>query len=208
MDSGNENNCPSMIEIDDVTDQENLARFQLYQLLAHVFRQSPCQKTLDILSKLKIDPNQICCDMTKKLLDIKKMANKSKVEQIEKEYQLLFIGIGSGDVVPFASWYLSGSLMDKPLIILRQDLRFLGFKREEHIKEPEDHISALLEVMAMLIEENKQQEQILFFNAHIAPWFEPLCHDIQFAASAKFYSLIAIFALQFLNLEKVRFTSH
>lgn len=72
--------------------------------------------------------------------------------------------------------------------------------------EPEDHIAALLEVMAMLVEEDDVASQKAFFNRHIAPWFERLCDDIQQANSAVFYSAVAALAKQFLTIEKTGFT--
>ena len=72
--------------------------------------------------------------------------------QADREYHALFIGVGRGELVPFASYYLTGFLNERPLAVLRQDLARLGAVRSESVKEPEDHIAALCEVMAGLIE--------------------------------------------------------
>ena len=97
-------------------------------------------------------------------------------------------------------------LMEMPLANLRHDLRALGFERQSDVKEPEDHMAALLEVMAMLIEENAATEQRQFFNRHILPWYQGVFHDIQHAPSAVFYSAVAQLATVFLDFEKDRMT--
>jgi TorA maturation chaperone TorD len=123
-------------------------------------------------------------------------------ESIETEYQNLFIGIGRGEVMPFGSWHQSGSLMDKPLVELRQDLRHLGYEREEKVKEPEDHIAALCEVMALLISDNSPQ-QGNFFSRHIATWYDDLVKQIERAESAHFYLHVANLLKSFFELEQV-----
>ena len=40
-------------------------------------------------------------------------------------------------------YYLTGFLNEKPLANLRQDMQKIGIKRNDNVKEPEDHISTL-----------------------------------------------------------------
>lgn len=136
---------------------------------------------------------------------LKLAAEKSTPLAVEEEYQDVFIGIGRGEVVPFGSWYLTGSLMEMPLAYLRRDLKQLGFERDESVKEPEDHIAALLEVMAMLVEGGDAHLQKTFFNRHLAEWCEKFCTDVKAANSAVFYTAVGELALQFLTVEKTRF---
>ena len=53
--------------------------------------------------------------------------------------------------MPHGSFYLTGFLNEKPLAELRDDLARLGVTRAEDVKEPEDHIAALCDVMAGMI---------------------------------------------------------
>ncbi|PSW13286.1 hypothetical protein C9J01_10565 [Photobacterium rosenbergii] len=190
------------------TQQEDSAlRVEIYGLLAHLFRKAPDQTVLDWLSALDVEANQNASSsntMAASWPVVKLAAQTSTVLAVEEEYQDLFIGIGRGEIVPFGSWYLTGSLMEMPLAHLRRDLMQLGFAREESVKEPEDHIAALLEVMAMLVEGGDKHLQQVFFNRHIATWFERLCIDLKTANSAVFYSAVAELALQFLLVEKTR----
>ncbi|MBY5946994.1 molecular chaperone [Photobacterium rosenbergii] len=190
------------------TQQEDSAlRVEIYGLLAHLFRKAPDQSVLDWLSALDVEANQNASSsntMAASWPVLKLAAQTTTVLAAEEEYQDLFIGIGRGEIVPFGSWYLTGSLMEMPLAHLRRDLMQLGFAREENVKEPEDHIAALLEVMAMLVEGGDKHLQQVFFNRHIATWFERLCIDLKTANSAVFYSAVAELALQFLLVEKTR----
>lgn len=135
--------------------EDSALRVEIYGLLAHLFRKAPDQTVLDWLSVLDVEANQNASSsntMAASWPVLKLAAQTSTVLAVEEEYQDLFIGIGRGEIVPFGSWYLTGSLMEMPLAHLRRDLMQLGFAREDNVKEPEDHIAALLEVMAMLVE--------------------------------------------------------
>ncbi len=85
-----------------------------------------------------------------------------------------------------------------------------GGRRSENVKEPEDHIAALCEIMSYLCEgeegEGEEAQQKVFFNRHISPWFERLIDQITSAPSAKFYLAVAQLLGAFLTLENVSFT--
>ncbi|MDX1529573.1 MAG: molecular chaperone TorD family protein, partial [Gammaproteobacteria bacterium] len=123
---------------------------------------------------------------------------------LDDEYHDLFIGIGRGEVIPYGSWYLTGFLMDRPLAVLRGDLAELGFERQQDVKEPEDHIAALCEIMAMLItnEEHDIAVQRRFFQAHIEPWGRTFFQDLQKAKTARFYRAVGQFGEQFVDFEQ------
>jgi TorA maturation chaperone TorD len=130
-------------------------------------------------------------------------AQNAAADSIDDEYHSLFIGLGRGELVPFASWYLTGFLMEKPLAVLRDDLASLGFERHPDTHEPEDHVAALSEVMAMLINENRDfATQASFFAAHISPWFGPFFSDLSNAKNAVFYRAVGRFGAAFFQLER------
>ncbi len=110
-------------------------------------------------------------------------ASSHHENELAEEYQDLFIGLGRGEIVPFASWYLTGSLMELPLAVLRADLQSLGFERQSGVCEPEDHLAALCEVMAVLIGE-QHPERNRFYERHLAPWVLACCRDQQQAKGA------------------------
>ena len=57
---------------------------------------------------------------------------------------------GRGELLPYASYYLTGFLHERPLARLRDDLAALGIERVESNSEPEDHAATLCEIMAGL----------------------------------------------------------
>lgn len=183
--------------------QENQAlRADIYALLAALFRTPPSAELLEFLQQMDIDISQKG-KMTRGWQLLRLAAQQTNAQAVEEEFLPLFIGIGQGEVTPFASWYLTGSIMEAPLIELRKDLKLLGFEREEHSKEPEDNLAALCEVMSLLIQQGKSDElQATFFSRHLAEWVEPLCRDIQQASSAVFYQAVAELAEAFFQLEK------
>ncbi|ELR63562.1 Putative formate dehydrogenase-specific chaperone [Photobacterium marinum] len=186
--------------------EQSQLRVEIYSMLAHLLRKAPDENAINWLAELDVEDTQHQTnEMAAAWPLLKLAAQKANLIALEEEYQDLFIGIGRGDVVPFGSWYLTGSLMEMPLAHLRRDLAVLGFQRDESVKEPEDHIAALLEVMAMLVEEGQEHFQKTFFNRHIAPWFEKFFADVKAAESAVFYCAVGELALQFLTVEKTRF---
>ncbi len=89
----------------------NELRSDIYLLISTLCRGAPERETIDFLSSLEIEVgiNQ----MTAAWELLSKAAQKAEVSALEDEYQDLFIGVGRGEVVPFASWHLTGSLMEK-----------------------------------------------------------------------------------------------
>ena len=51
--------------------------------------------------------------------------------RVEREFFDLFIGLGRGELLPYASYYLTGFLHERPLARLREDLAALGIERAE-----------------------------------------------------------------------------
>ncbi|MGA8258828.1 MAG: molecular chaperone TorD family protein, partial [Arenicellales bacterium] len=130
---------------------------------------------------------------------------RTTVASIDDEYHALFIGIGRGEVMPYGSWYLTGFLMERPLVEIRQDLKVLGFERQENVKEPEDHAGALLEIMSLLVLDDRGvggHEQKRFFERHLEPWIGRFFGDLQDADSANFYSAVGVLGSQFVEVEK------
>jgi TorA maturation chaperone TorD len=124
-------------------------------------------------------------------------------EILKHEYHDLFVGMGRGELVPFGSWYQTGFLMDRPLSSLRDDLKRLGFERQDNVKEPEDHIAALCETMAMLIEDQdiSLAQQRAFFRTHIDCWAGRFFSDLAQADHATFYRAVGDFGGHFIQFE-------
>ena len=128
---------------------------------------------------------------------------RANVASLDDEYHELFVGIGRGELVPYGSWYMTGFLMDQPLAVLRRDLAELGFERQQDIKEPEDHVAALLETMGFMAGDDATSldTQRRFFQSHMGPWMKTFFLDLQKAEAARFYRAVGQFGEQFIEFE-------
>ncbi|MDF2152208.1 molecular chaperone TorD family protein [Vibrio sp. CAU 1672] len=183
--------------------QEQTLRTEIYLVLSALFRSAPGEEIIEFLRALEVEPSESA--MQQAWIALQQAAVEANQQALEEEYQDLFIGIGRGEVMPFGSWHRTGALMEKPLAEIRRDLELLGIERDEQVKEPEDHISALCEVMSMLMGEAEELQQAVF-NKHIAPWFGLFTRQLENAESANFYKPAAQLCDAFLTLEQVRFS--
>jgi TorA maturation chaperone TorD len=187
----------------EVSENDQL-RADIYQLLAALLRRQPSTELLQFLAGLEIDAND-GSDMTKAWVGLKLAAEQFTSDQLEDEYFNIFLGVGSGEILPYGSWFMTGSLMDKPLALLRNDLMQLGFEREEEVKEPEDHVAALCEVMGTLILEAPGYRQLAFYQRHMGSWIARFCETLAKTPSAAFYATVAELAKAFFVIEANEF---
>ena len=126
---------------------------------------------------------------------------------VAREYKDLFIGPGRGELVPYGSHYLTGSLHGKPLARLRRDMERLGLEQEPGVSDPEDHIAALCEMMAGFIdgtygEPMPLSEQKTFYDRHLGSWAGRFFNDLQTAKSSVLYGALGAVGLAFFALEE------
>ncbi|WP_144211852.1 TorD/DmsD family molecular chaperone [Shewanella donghaensis] len=179
-------------------------RADIYQILAALLRRHPNADLLAFLAEIEVEAEEGNA-MTDAWLALKASATKYSEEQLEDEYFKIFFGVGRGEVLPYASWFMTGSLMDKPLALLRQDLMQLGFAREDDVKEPEDHVAALCEVMGTLILEAPGYRQLAFYQRHIGSWIGRFSDTLAKTPSAEFYLSVAQLAKAFFETEANEF---
>lgn len=137
--------------------------------------------------------------------DLGDAARVIEPEPLDDEFHDLFIGVGRGELVPYASWYRTGFLMDRPLVALRRDLALLGFERNASVSEPEDHAAALAETMGLLadpVEGQDDSTQRLFFSEHIDSWMPDFFADLQSARKADFYRVVGRVGAAFVEFER------
>lgn len=182
--------------------EEQARRAGMYSVLAALLRDAPGKDVLDFVAQLETDAEADKSELPLALTMLALASRHSSAESLRDEYHALFIGLGRGELVPYGSWYQTGFLMEKPLGLLRADLARLGFERNEDVHEPEDHIAALCEVMALLIQDQVPiEQQTRFFNSHIGNWAETFFTDLAEAQSSVFYKSVARFGASFLSLE-------
>ncbi|MEN8129572.1 MAG: molecular chaperone TorD family protein [Pseudomonadota bacterium] len=187
---------------------EEQARAYVYSLLGALLSTPANEHLLGILERIESDTDSQTSIMTKAWNTMQRIAREENPDQIADEYHNLFIGLGRGELIPYASWYLTGYLMEKPLAVLRGDLDRLGFSSTAERSEPEDHVAALCEVMGMIIVENQLgfEKQKAFFETHLAPWISRFFTDLTQAKSARFYQAVGELGRCFMEVEKQYFS--
>lgn len=118
--------------------------------------------------------------------------------EVKEEYQRLFIGLGGGEIVPYGSHYLAGSLHDRPLVVLRGEMRQLGVARAPSLKEPEDHAATVLEICAGLLDGSlpcDEERTCQFVNDHGLSWMPRFFADLERCECAPFHAAAGAFGL-------------
>jgi TorA maturation chaperone TorD len=192
---------PSKFEADEI-DQLRAAEYGLLSLL---LGKAPDTDTLSRVTGLKGDAS----DLGMAHIELASAAAATDDRAVSKEFFDLFIGLGRGDLLPYASYYLTGFLHERPLARVREDLDLLGIERAGTSREPEDHIAILLEVMAGLARgefEADIAQQARFFERHLKPWASRLFADLEMSQSANFYRAVGRVGRVFMELESEAFT--
>ena len=190
-----------------IINNEDQLRADMYSFLANLLRAEPSVELVNQLTKLESDESPI----GKSIKTLSKLASSLDLPTIRDEYVRIFIGVGRGEILPFASYYLTGFLKDKPLAKLRNDMKEIGIQLAENVKEPEDHIASLFDMMSGLIlgkfsKKFSIGEQKDFFNKHLAPWVDLLMRDIESSRIAVFYSPIGTIGREFMEIERSSFS--
>ncbi|VIO67235.1 Chaperone protein TorD [Bradyrhizobium ivorense] len=190
---------------DDAVDPIDAARAQEYALLAALLSSAPPAALIEQIAQLKGDATPL----GRAHAALAEAAMVAVATEVEREYFNLFVGVGRGELLPYASYYLTGFLNERPLSRLRDDLAVLGIERAENNPEPEDHAATLCEIMAGFAATRfaaSPQEQRAFFEKHVSRWMGRLFADIEKAESAKFYRAVGTLGRVFLEIESEAFT--
>ena len=188
-------------------DEAERLRANVYALLARFLARPPDEALLAEAASWQGDES----DFGRAVSRLARLAGESDPQTAKFEYEDLFVGLGRGELLPYGSYYLTGFLHEKPLARLRQSLRELGAERSPDVKEPEDHIAALLDVMVGLIlgvfpGGISLNEQKHFFEDHIVAWAPYFFKDLEKAKAARLYKGVGAVGREFLEIEKAAFT--
>lgn len=186
-------------------DEVDRLRAAEYDLLSWLLGKAPDAETLKRIARLKGDAT----DLGMAHVELAAAATGTDDRAASKEFFDLFVGLGRGELLPYASYYLTGFLHERPLARVREDLGMLGIERAGRSREPEDHIAILLEVMAGLARgdfEAEFTEQSRFFERHLKPWAARMFADLELSQSARFYRAVGRVGRVFMELEAEAFT--
>ena len=187
-------------------DEEDRLRADLYNFVGVLLAAPPDQGLLDQTRTLSGDDSTLGQAVT----TLARVAKATQVEGLKREYNRLFIGLGRGELLPYASYYLTGFLNEKPLARLRRDMSARGLARAENVFEPEDNIASLMEMMGAMIVGRfgapaTLGQQKTFFNTHIAPWAGHFFSDLEGAKNSVFYASVATVGKTFMEIEAEAF---
>ena len=186
--------------------EEDRLRADLYGLLAALLARPPSGDLLRQVAALNGDDSELGAAVAA----LAHCAARTNAKAAEREFNALFIGLGRGELVPYASVYLTGFLHEKPLARVRRDMAALGLRRAEGVFEPEDGIATLCEVMAAAIggahgAPAPLDRQRDLFNTHLAPWAGHFFADLEGAKTAEFYRPVGTVGRLYVEIEKQAF---
>jgi TorA maturation chaperone TorD len=185
-------------------DEVDRARAAEYSLLATLLLRSPDAEMLSRLAELHGDDSPL----GRAHAALGRAAARTDADITAHEYFSLFVGLGRGELMPYASHYLTGFLHGRPLANIRQTLRRIGIERVETQTEPEDHAAILLEVMAGLASgeiaapPGTDRE---IFGDFLAPWIARFFSDLEKSESVDFYTVVGALGRVFIEIESQGF---
>lgn len=185
---------------------EDRARADFYALLARLYTDVPDRPLLvAIAGAAAIEGDTPFATSWNRLVTA---SGAMDLEAAVQEYTDLFVGVGKSEVNLHASHWLTGGMMDKPLVNLRNDLAKLGLERRDDVAMVEDHLSALCETMRLLVAGDDARPpatiaaQRAFFGRHIASWVFVCCAAIRDCTIANYYVRVAEFTEQHMALDR------
>ncbi|SHO48662.1 TorD/DmsD family molecular chaperone [Desulfopila aestuarii] len=142
--------------------------------------------------------------------DIHKMLNEKNLSEIQNEYYELFTNpFSNAQVNIMASWYLDGRSFGETLVALRSFLAEAGIVRAEGVVDSEDSLPMLLDILASLIEEEKNgggEKARDLQSRLLVTWLQPLAKELSAAVekndTALFYRASCRLLCGYLDLEK------
>ncbi|WP_102107040.1 TorD/DmsD family molecular chaperone [Oceaniglobus roseus] len=189
----------------DVAPEDRL-RADLYNYLGLMLSAPPDQMLLDQTAALSGDDS----DLGRAITSLARVAKVTKPAKARSEFNALFIGLGRGELLPYASYYLTGFLNEKPLARLRGDMAALGIVRAKNVFEPEDNIASLMEMMGGMIVGRfgppaGLDRQKTFFATHVAPWAAHFFSDLEGAKTSVLYASLGTAGRAFMEIEREAF---
>jgi TorA maturation chaperone TorD len=184
-------------------DATDSARAAEYALLATLLARGPDADLLRRLSRLGGDATPLGVAHA----ELGAAAARANVNDVEREFFHLFIGVGRSALLPYGSHYLTGFLHDRPLARLRGDLQRIGIEKVAAQSEPEDHVAILCEIMSGLASgayAAAPGTDRWVFEKHIAPWMPRFFADLE-ASQAAFYGRVGALGCVFMNIEREAF---
>jgi TorA maturation chaperone TorD len=182
---------------------EDRLRADFYNFLGLVLAAPPDRMVLDQMAGLSGDDTEL----GRAISAMARVAGVTRPAAAEREFNALFIGLGRGELLPYASYYLTGFLNEKPLAQLRSDMAARGITRAPNVYEPEDNIASLMEMMAGMIVGRfgapaSLADQKTFWTRHVGPWAGHFYSDLEAAEHSVLYASVGAAGRLFMEIER------
>ena len=186
--------------------EEDILRADLYDLLGALLADAPSSELIKQVCELSGDDGTL----GRAVRALARVAEASTPRGVEREFNALFIGVARGELLPYASFYMTGFLNEKPLALLRNEMSQRSIERAPNVFEPEDNIASLCEMMAGLIRGRFGAPATLtaqkdFHAAHIGPWAGHFFADLEAAKGSVFYAPVGAIGRAFMEIEREAF---
>jgi TorA maturation chaperone TorD len=177
---------------------EDEGRLQLYAVLARLFAAGPDE---DLLRALAQSAGSVEGEgeLAQAWNDLAAAAANTSARDATLEFDTTFIGVGKAPVSTYLSHYHPGARKEAVLVELRDTLVQLGLARTAASAEPEDNLTAVLEVMRHLVAAGSDvqslQRQQEFFARYLLPVYSGFC-DAAHKTNLSGYYMAAIRLLE------------
>jgi TorA maturation chaperone TorD len=169
---------------------EDEGRLQFYALLARLFAAGPDDGLLRALAQSAggIEGDG---ELARAWNDLAAAAAKTSARDATLEFDATFIGVGKAAVSTYLSHYLPVARKEVVLVELRDTLALLGLARAASSAEPEDNLTAVLEVMRHLVAAGSDAQSLElqreFFVRYLRPAYRGFCGAAHKAELGDFY---------------------
>ncbi len=169
---------------------EDEGRLQFYALLARLFAAGPDDGLLRALAQSAggIEGDG---ELARAWNDLATAAANTSARDATLEFDATFIGVGRAAVSTYLSHYLPVTRKEVVLVELRDTLRQLGLARTAASAEPEDNLTAVLEVMRHLVAAGSDAQSLElqrdFFVRYLQPAYRGFCGAAHKVELSNFY---------------------
>jgi TorA maturation chaperone TorD len=187
---------------------EDEGRLQLYALLARLFAAGPDEGLLRALAQ-SAGSVEGDGELAQAWNNLAVAAGNTSARDATLEFDTTFIGVGKAPVSTYLSHYHPLTRKEAVLVELRDTLVQLGLARTAASAEPEDNLTAVLEVMRHLVaagsDEQSLQRQREFFARYLLPAYPAFCVAAHKADLSDYYKAAVDMLEVFLQSDLAQF---
>lgn len=159
--------------------------------------------TFSALSKEQISPM-----LDKAVRNVSQQLGEKSLEAIQDEYYSLFVDpFGENHVNLLASHYFDGRNYGETLVSIRDMFAKSEVEKDAEVKDPEDSLVIMFDLLGTLIEMEKDGEQTITAQQqlivdYLIPFLDKLAPVINNNPAADFYAAVVEFMVGYLDLER------